>query len=232
MSKIFGFKPSIFAALALICMTAVSALAANGYSLFGGAELVSPGYNSPTSAQLASTTAEPFSGVDLTVPEGLTVGDLENLSTWYYFEEGTCGGGAPRFTVGTNEGNIFIYLGDYPNYTNCPQDIWTNSGNLVEDGDYVDTSQLGGNFYQTWADAVAAYGDLEITSIQLVNDGSWFAGDVVVKVDNVDVNGMIWTFESKNSCKNGGFGQFLDEEGNQLYKNQGQCVSYYARGGE
>lgn len=232
MSKLSGFRSPLCATLAIVCISAITIFAAHGYELFGGAELVSPGHNSPTSAELVSNTDEAFSGVDLTVPEGLTVGDLETLSTWFYFEEGSCGGGSPRFSISTSEGNIFVYLGDYPNYTGCPQNMWIDSGNLVDDEDFVDTSQLGGTFYQSWADAVAAFGDLEITSIQLVVDGSWFEGDDTVLVDNINVNGMLWTFESKNSCKNGGFSQFLDDQGNQIYSNQGQCVSYYARGGQ
>lgn len=217
-------------AIALLSATVV--LAAHGYTLFGDAEVSSPGHNSPNSAELTSSAAGTgYGGVDLTVPEGLTVSDIETLSTWFYFEQGSCGGGSPRFQINTAEGNIFVYLGDYPNYTNCPQNVWINSGNLVDDADYVDTSQIGGTFYQTWADAVAAFGDLEVTGIQLVNDGYWFEGDDVVRVDNINLNGMIWTFETKNSCKDGGFAQFLDGEGNPIYKNQGQCVSYYARGG-
>ena len=99
--------------LALFCTGA--ALAAAGYSLFGDAQLVSPGNNSPTAAQIRYDPAGPgFGGVDFTVPAGLTVADLENLSTDYKFVAGTCGGGSPRFQINVTNGtiskNIFVYI--------------------------------------------------------------------------------------------------------------------------
>ncbi len=64
-------KTSIFVAtlvLALFCTGA--ALAAAGYSLFGDATLVSPGFNSATAAQIRSDASIPpgYGGVDFGVP--------------------------------------------------------------------------------------------------------------------------------------------------------------------
>ena len=99
---------SIFVAalmFALLCTGA--ALAASGYSLFGDAQLVSPGFNSPTAAQIRSDTTIPpqYGGVDFDVPAGLTVADLDNLSTDYQFTAGSCGGGSPRFQVNVLDPN-------------------------------------------------------------------------------------------------------------------------------
>ena len=93
---------SIFVAalvLALLCTGA--ALAAAGYSLFGDATLVTPGFNSNTAAQIRSDGSIPpnYGGVDFTVPASLTVAGLNNLSTDYKFTAGSCAGGAPRFQV-------------------------------------------------------------------------------------------------------------------------------------
>src|SRR5437764_1071300 len=97
---------------------AIALAAAGGYSLFGDAMLVSPGFNSPTAAQIRSSTTVPpnYGGIDFSIPAGLTVADLNKLSTDYQFTAGTCGGGAPRFSVdvtipGGTTKSIWVYLG-------------------------------------------------------------------------------------------------------------------------
>src|SRR5258705_13521273 len=88
---------------------------ASGYTLFGNATLVSPGNASPTAAQLSSTcpggpsqcfanNTFTFSGVDFAVPAGLTVANLNNLSTDYKFTAGGCGGRSTRFQVDVANG--------------------------------------------------------------------------------------------------------------------------------
>jgi hypothetical protein len=96
---------------------------------------------------------------------------------------------------------------------------------------FVDTSQLpGGTFYDTWAHAQAAYGTLTITGIQLVTDAGWLFAEQTVLVDNVMINSMTYTFETKDSCKNGGWQDFTSSPG--PFKNQGDCVSFFASGGK
>jgi len=50
-------------------------------------------------------------------------------------------------------------------------------------------------------------------------------------VDNVAINDTTYTFESgdKEDCKNGGWKNFTSPPG--PFKNQGDCVSYFASGG-
>src|SRR6202030_3376388 len=74
------------------------ALAASGYTLFGDATLVHPGDNSPTAVQLRSAGTG-FGGIDFSIPAGTTFSQIQNLSTDYQFTAGSCGGGAPRFSV-------------------------------------------------------------------------------------------------------------------------------------
>ena len=38
--------------------------------------------------------------------------------------------------------------------------------------------------------------------------------------------------ETKEQCKNGGHATFKDEDGDPLFKNQGDCVSYVATRGK
>lgn len=231
---------SIFAAalvFALFCTGA--ALAAAGYSLFGDAQLVSPGNASPTAAQIRSDTSIPpqYGGVDFDVPAGLTLADLDILSTDYKFTAGTCGVGSPRFQVyvtnGTNSGNIFVYIGPPPNYTGCPQNVYLNTGNLAAPTNLVDTSQLPlGTFYDPYASAQLKYGNYEVVSISVVVDAGYsqVGGVQTVHVDNVQINNSTTTFENADSCKKNGYQQFTSAPG--PFKNQGQCVSYFAKGGQ
>ena len=188
--------------LLALMLSQSSVALAASYTLFGDASLVHPGHNSDTAAQLRS------------VP--------------------TTGGGAPRFQINTAQGNIFVYIGPPPNYTGCQMNVWVSTGDLQTETLPVDSSQLpGGTFYDTWTHVLAAYGSLAVTGIQLVTDGAWSVGTQTVLVDNVLINDMIFTFEAeptKESCKNGGWEDFTSSPG--PFKNQGDCVSYFASGGK
>lgn len=219
--------------LALLCTGA--ALAAAGYSLFGDAQLVSPGYNSNTAVQIRSDGSIPpnYGGVDFNVPGGLTVAGLNNLSTDYKFTAGSCYGGSPRFQVnvttpsnGTR--NIFVNLGPYPSYTGCPPSIWSNTGNLAAPTNFVDSSQLGGTFYDPYAHVQAVYGSYPVTGIQVVADGFWAGGTQTTLIDNVVINNAIFTFD-KEQCKDSGWQTALRVDGSG-FKNQGDCVQYFNTG--
>ena len=95
----------------------------------------------------------------------------------------------------------------------------------------VDTAQIGGIPYDPWAHVVIAYGSYAVTGIQLVTDSSWFFGGATqtVLVDNVQINDDTFTFDSKDSCKNGGWRDYTASPG--PFRNQGDCVSFFARGG-
>lgn len=221
---------------ALIPISA-SAAGSTGYTLFGDASLVSPGYNSPTAAQTqSSATVSPnYGGVDFGVPNGVTnLNSLNTLGTEYMFTQGSCGGGAPRFsvTVTTPSGpaNMFVYIGPSPSYTGCPDNAWLNTGNLLSAPNTVDASQIGGTQYESYAAVQAAFGNYPVTDVSLVTDAYWFAGTQTVQFDNVQLNNSTVTFDSKDSCKNGGWQQFSSAPG--PFKNQGDCVSYFASGGK
>ena len=218
----------VLASLALVQTT--TAIAASGYTLYGDAQIVSGGHPG-NAAQLRSDATPGWGGVDFATPSGMTVADLTNLSTDYNFTEASCGGGAPRFQVnvlmpnGTTQ-NIFVYIGPPPSYTGCPMNVWSTTGNLVTPASLVDATQLGGLFYEPWALVVTTYGSYPVTGIQLVTDSSWFFGGATqtVLVDNVQINDDTYTFENKDSCKNGGWRDFG------TFKNQGDCVSSFASG--
>lgn len=223
------FVPVLVVAFSVI--SPISAVAASGYSLFGDATLVD-GNNSPTGVQLNSSAAAPgYGGIDFDVAAGLTFAQLVTLSTDYKFTHNSCGGGSPRFQLNMGGVNAHVYIGPQPNYTGCATGTWVTSGNLV--GGLIDTGQLpGGTFYDTWAAALVKYGSMTITGIQLVADGGWFFPDrtQTVVVDNVQINSTTYTFESAQSCKGGGWENFSSAPG--PFRNQGDCVSYFATGGK
>lgn len=192
--------------------------------------LVHPGNASPTAAEATSTGTNAFGGVDFSFPAGLTVNQLNTLSTDDKFTVGSCGLGSPRFvatvTNGTTTGNINFYIGPPPNYTGCAPNVYTNTGNLAAPANLVDATQLGGSFYEPYALVQSTYGSYTVTDIFLVVDGP----GQTVQFDNSDVNGTTYTYESADSCKNGGYASFTSSPG--PFKNQGDCTSYFANGGK
>ncbi len=232
MTRFFrGFAGSLAGASIALVLGAGAVLGAGGYSLFGDATLAA-GHNSPTGVQLRSSTAVPpgYGGIDFSVPSGMTFSQLQNLGTDYEFTAASCGGGSPRFQINVDGVNAFVYVGPPPGYTGCPGDVWTASGNLATLASFVDTTQLpGGAFYDTFAAADVKYGNDAVTGIQLVTDSAWLFGTQTVVVDNVMINDTTYTFESAEGCKGGGWQQFTSAPG--PFKNQGDCVSYFATGG-
>ena len=204
---------------------------AAGYSLFGSATYVSPGDASNRAVQLvADANSAIYSGIDFSAT-GLTVNNLNDLETDYDFTAGDCALGSPRFGIQLDgySGAIFAYIGPAPSYTGCVPNMWTPTGNLLSPASLVDTSQLpGGSFYDTWAAAQARYSGAAVTDIFLVSDNGP-GGTQTVLIDNTDVNGTVYDYEpsSKDDCKNGGWQNFAYPPG--PFKNQGQCVSYFAQ---
>ncbi|MBI2020570.1 hypothetical protein HYS94_04080 [Candidatus Daviesbacteria bacterium] len=216
---------------------ATVALATDGFTFFGDAETYSPGYNSPTAVQLRSDPTPGWGGIDFDVAAGTTFADIDTLSTDYNFTEASCGGGSPRFQInldtdnnGSFDGNAFVYIGPPPNYTLCPGGVWQNTTNLADPADFVDTGQVGGTFYDTFATAQLNYGSATVLGIQLVVDANWFFGGAnqTVLVDNVVINNSTYTFENADSCKKDGWQSFTSDPG--PFKNQGDCVSYFSTG--
>lgn len=231
-------RTSMAAGVLLTVGLGVTALAyvGTGYQLFGDAEFVSPGNNSNRAVKLNADTPGQSGGVSFGVSSTLTVADMSELSTDTFFPTGsTCGGGSPRFQIRVEDAsipggsaNIFVYIGPPPNYTGCPSGVWSNTGDLLTPASLVDTSQLpGGTFYDPWADAQARYAGFSVTAISVVTDT--FAGPRTVIVDNTEVNGTLhdYEFDSKDDCKKGGWKNFTVDPG--PFKNQGQCVSHFAK---
>jgi hypothetical protein len=201
---------------------------AGGYTLFGDATLIHPGDNSPTAVQEIWSPSQPFGGVDYGIPAGLTVSQLNTLSTDFKFTLGTCSQGSPRFQINVDGGNVFVYLGpQFPSVTNpCAGATYSNSGNVISPASLVDATQLGAG-YETWSAFQATFGSHAVTGIQLVVDG-FTTPYITAQFDNTQINDQIFTYESADSCKDGGWQQFTTSPG--PFKNQGDCVSFFNNG--
>ena len=223
-------KRAGFVLMDAAALVAVSAAAAQSSTLFGGAEIVSPGNDSPHAVEVngGSTTG---SGIRFEIPAGTTFADLDELSTDYLFIEGTCGQGSPRFQVRVHDPvsnapkNIFVYIGPPPNYTPCPTADYVNTGDLLEGTNPIDTSQLGGTFYDPYDSALAKYGGYEVLSVSLVKDPGL---GQVVRFDNTVVDETLYTYDrpqNKADCKKGGWKDLTRDDGSE-FKNQGDCIQY------
>lgn len=233
----------LFSSLALAAILTVSAVAANGasYSFFGTAGHVSPGNASFRAARVTSTSylTDPnyYGGIDYSVPSGLTIAGLNNLSTDFKAVSGGCQVGSPRFVVETAGGGyLFIYPGTTPTST-CPADnLYHSSGNLVSPASLVETNGTYGFVpYMPYGAFQAIHGADVITAIYLVMDGGYGPGGTqVFHFDNTQVAGTLYTYEpptpaTANDCKNGGWQNLFRANGTP-FKNQGDCIQYVNTG--
>ncbi|MBX4198260.1 hypothetical protein KW782_02895 [Candidatus Parcubacteria bacterium] len=244
------YTKTIGSALALLMTFAVAlpAFALHSpehYSLFGDATYVSPGNASTRAVQLVSDPdTGGFGGIDYPAEASTTFATLTQLMTDYRLPEGdTCIGGSPRFQINvetpTGEKNIFAYFGTDSAGAPCVPGVWSSTGDFLQTGRLLDTSQLpGGAFYDPYDTALVKYGSYVVTGIQVVTDSEWATTDhrLVVDIDNTLINSTLFTYEipvasSQNACKNGGWKTLADDKGNS-FKNQGDCVSFVATKGK
>jgi|SRR3989344_202754 len=218
---------------------ATGVFAAPSFTLFGGASNVA-GEISLVSDLSNVDPADDFSGIrfDGTLPA--TLAGLATLSVDYNVTDDDCAGGSPRFqvrvdmdmdgVVSAGDKNVFVYLGPLPSFTGCTPNTWVSSGNLVTDPDLRwDTGQVGGTFYDSYANATTLTAGKSVLRISLVVDSAWVFGDSeqTVLVDNAVINSESYDFtlltpSNKDECKNGGWMSFNYP----FFKNQGDCVSY------
>jgi hypothetical protein len=223
---------------ALALFSGVAAAAA-GYSLFGDAQIVSPGNASPHAVQIRSDADPGFGGIRYDVPTGTTFADLDQLATDFMPEsDDLCVGGSPRFQLGIDtdgdgdrDASIFAYFGPDSASPACVSGVWQNTTDLLDPAKLLDTSQLAaGTFYDPYPSALAKYGSLGVTSISVVVDASWAHADSeqTFLVDNTNVDGTVYTYDqpaNKDECKKGGWMSLTRADGSS-FKNQGDCIQY------
>jgi hypothetical protein len=198
---------SVAASISLaFASTSLAKQAAGGsYQLVADATLVHPGHKSQTGAEVTSsgplTATSGWGAVNLAIPSGLTIGQLNNLSTDYKFVLGSCWGGSPRFEawVTTPAGptvKLFFYIGPASTaWTQCPTGVWANTGNLASPTTLVEDTELVGHIsYEPYSTVQANYGSYPVTAVYLDADGGW-AGAQTVDFDNTQVNNTLYTYE-------------------------------------
>lgn len=116
--------------------------------------------------------------------------DIDQLVANVEWLQGQSIGGSPRWSIRVSESpsqSIQVYYGDTHS--------WTGSGGDGADladalDDRVDTSQLGGTFYDTWEHAKSMWGGKDVIRISLaVDSGSWMGNVQELNVLSADVNG-------------------------------------------
>lgn len=200
--------------LAVILLPPSAAAAQNGdrFQLFGDAQSLTGGLPPNGSVHLTShcdpydPVANPapcnfdvtFSGINYRVRENMTFAQIQRLSAHFNVNAGDCGGGSPRFEIaldrdndGVFDGNIFVYFGPSPNFTDCHLG-WQNTGNVIGNtnpGRWDSTSFPGGPL-GTYAETLAFVGgNTRVLAIQVVVDGGWTRPrGQAVDVDNFRVN--------------------------------------------
>lgn len=125
----------------------------------------------------------PYAYVNIPIPSGASFADLTYIgATIEYEADDNCAGGSPRFGVdidtdgdGQANGTISIYVGTPPNFDSCSSG---DTGNLLATTDTrFDLTQLGGAFYATYADALAAFDEDAVVGLGFYVDGGWKFGD-------------------------------------------------------
>jgi hypothetical protein len=125
-----------------------------------------------------TNTDNDYSFLSFTPSSTVLFKNITELSSQYAFTTGNCHGGSLRWSVRVSPTqSVFIYYGDYPNFTDCSNAATGSGANLINLSDLrYDTSQVGGTFYDNYAGAVALVGDDPILRASLVLDSGW-AGD-------------------------------------------------------
>jgi len=131
-----------------------------------------------------------YSFLSFTPTVTLTFSELTELKANYSDFEGNCHGGSLRWSVRVSETqSVFIYYGDYPNFADCTTNSQSGTNMINRPELRYDTTQVGGTFYDSYANAVALVGNIPIIRASLVLDSGWGGDQVISSVTGMTVNG-------------------------------------------
>ncbi len=130
---------------------------------------------------------------------GTTFNDITSSSADFNFLQGQFGAGSPRFSIGltsgATSGEIHVYWGTGPAFTDTPAAGWQNTGNLLASPDNrFDTTQFsGGAFYDSGAHSYSTYGTYSVDYVSLDLDAGWAVPGGVQQMDvrNFTVNAAV-----------------------------------------
>jgi hypothetical protein len=145
---------------------------------------------------------------------GASIDGVNGLSTTgmtlSFDYSGYCGAGSPRFNVYLSNGQT-IFLG-------CAYGGGPTGTNVTGTATFTAGNTYGGVLFPTGE---------TVTGIDIVQDEQ---GQVTLS--NITVNGTMVTVSAnslKDQCKKGGYQSFDGSNGVGPFKNQGQCVSFFAQ---
>jgi hypothetical protein len=143
--------------------------------------------------------ANDFAFMSFTPSSPLLFNQITDLSTKYTFPTGDCHGGSLRWSIRTSPTqSVFIYYGDYPNFTDCTTTNQSGVNMIAQTDLRFDTSQYaGGKFYDNYAGALALVGNTPILRASLVIESGWQNlpnGDQKLNVSDTTVNGNVYQF--------------------------------------
>jgi len=162
--------------------------------------------DNPGCGPVGGTTANDFSYLSFTPSVPVPFNSLAYLTASYTFTLGNCHGGSLRWQVWVdrnndtidNDGRLFIYYGALPNFTDCSSpdsvlDTNQSGENMISKPDFrFDTSQWGGTFYDTYADAQVLANNAAVRRASLVLDSGW-GGDQRLTLGSATVNDNTFT---------------------------------------
>ena len=141
-----------------------------------------------------SSTDNDYSFLSFTPDAAFAVDDLKNLVSDYAFTLGDCHGGSLRWEVRTSsDKTLWIYYGSAPNFGaggdgGCKDPGTGSLMNMIDTGALrYDTTNLGGTFYDTYANAKTLIGSDTIVKASLVLDSGW-GGDQRLTLNSATVN--------------------------------------------
>ncbi len=174
--------------------------------------------STPTSADKAT--------VRVTDADGITLGELDSLAYRSLREAGALQQTVSLNITVTPWAGTFVYEPVYDSAYTVDTGVWQTFESIGTTGGWWRTGVAP--TYESFADQIDGFEDREIVRIS-VNQGSGNPG-LMTYTDWVEVNGERFDFEplafTKDDCKDGGWEtNFAAGE----YKNQGQCVSEFAR---
>lgn len=211
-------------AAAGVSTIAIAALAFAAPAMAAGVTFTPWTYDPGNACPGVASTANGSTSVTLNKPcptptnasAGVALNGVNGLSTTgmtlSFDYNGYCGAGAPRFNVYLSDGST-VFLG-------CAYGGGPTGTNVSGTATFTAGNTYGGVLFPTGATVVG---------IDLLQDeqGS-------VTISNITVNGMNAAYAnvptSKDQCKKGGWSNLTDNNGTP-FKNQGDCVSFFATGG-
>lgn len=162
------------------------------FTFEGDVEIVQGESKNRAAAILTSdmASADMYGAIVYTPRKPITLQELRSLQVTYEILEGGFGGGSMRFQIaldedgdGESDCNVFVYLGEYPNFDDEVSGELETSGELVGSTELrFDTTQCGGEFYDDYAGAIELVGDAEVLEVALVVDAGWYFEDGVQSV--------------------------------------------------